>query len=75
MGLCTFDHFSLGVRLARLDDLVVGRVELEAVRLAAVGHLPHADVLERDDAARFLESILLNCFGRNLRIKHKEGQM
>ncbi len=42
-ALLTFHHFSFGIRLARLDDLVSSGEKLEAVRLVAVGHISHLD--------------------------------
>ena len=52
--LLTFYDLALGVCLAGLDDVVAGGEELEAVLLAAVGRVPHPDVLEGDDAPGLL---------------------
>ena len=57
----TFDHLALRVGLASLDDLVVGGVQLKAVRLVAVLHLTQVDVLKRDDSLRLL--VLLQSTG------------
>ena len=46
----TFDNLSLAVRLARLDELGAGGVQLEAMRLVSILHLSHLNVLQRDDA-------------------------
>lgn len=53
-GFSTFDNFSLAVRLARLDELGAGGVQLEAMRLMSILHLSDLNVLQRDDAARLL---------------------
>ena len=46
----TFNNFAFRVCFAGLDHFVVGGEELEAVLLRPVRHLPHPDVLQRDDA-------------------------
>jgi len=45
----TFNNLALGVCLASLDNFTGCRVQLKAVRFAAVAsHLTHLNVLERD---------------------------
>ena len=51
----TFNNLALGVRLASFDDFIGCRVQLKAVRFAAIaGHLAHLDILQRDYTFRFL---------------------
>ena len=50
----TFDDFAFAVRLACLDELGTGSVELEAVRLVSILDLPDLDVLQWNDAAGLL---------------------
>lgn len=57
----TFDHFALGIGFTCFDDFITGGEELEAMLFVSIGHISNSDVLQGDDAARFL-------VGRELKI-------
>ena len=52
--MLTFHHLALRVSLARLDELGAGCVQLKAVVLLPVLGLAYLDILQRNDATRFL---------------------
>lgn len=52
-------HLSFGVSLARLDNVVTGRVQLKTVWLASILHRSHLDILQRYNTAWLLVSRVL----------------